>query len=60
MCPICASCGAYRSRTSGVQNDGGYALAARVVYSVVVAGCQDDHLYFADEVDEAVLVIDPA
>jgi hypothetical protein len=31
----------------------------RVVRSVVVTGCEDDDLCFRDDVDEAVLVVDP-
>jgi hypothetical protein len=30
------------------------------VRSVVVAGCEDDDLCFGDDVDETVLVVDPA
>ena len=32
----------------------------RVVRSVVVASCEDDDLCFGDDVDEAVLVVDPS
>jgi hypothetical protein len=31
----------------------------RAVRSVVVASCEDDDLRFRDDVDEAVLVVDP-
>ena len=32
----------------------------RAVRSVVVASCEDDDLCFGDDVDEAVLVVDPS
>jgi len=31
----------------------------RAVRSVVIASCEDDDLCFGDDVDEAVLVVDP-
>jgi hypothetical protein len=34
-------------------------LAATALMSVVVAGCEDDDFCFRDDVDEAVLVVDP-
>src|SRR5215471_16788545 len=32
---------------------------ARALRSVVVTGCEDDDLCFRDDVDEAVLIVDP-
>jgi hypothetical protein len=56
--------GAISSIWTGGRNHGSFGeknfnCPERAVRSVVVASCEDDDLCFRDDVDEAVLVVDP-
>jgi hypothetical protein len=63
MTTICWADLAIRFQSAGlpvrIATDRVPELDARAVRSVVVASCEDDDLCFRDDVDEAVLVVDP-
>jgi hypothetical protein len=47
-------------RNHGPFGEKNFNCPERAVRSVVVTSCEDDDLCFGDDVDEAVLVVDPS